>query len=44
MRQQKKKYKGDDLTKKKRDRKRKGDKYEPWEADYQKRKKKKSKT
>ncbi len=34
----KKKYKGDDLTKKKKDRKQKGIKYEKWEREYQKRK------
>jgi len=37
----KKTYKGDDLTKKKLDRKRDGSKYEPWEKEYRKKKKKK---
>lgn len=41
MTAKKRKYKGDDLTKKKQDRKRKGTKYEKWEANYQERKKKK---
>ncbi len=36
----KKYYKGDDLTKKKRDRKRDGSGYEEWEKNYRKKKKK----
>lgn len=35
-----KKYKGDDLTKKKQDSKRKGSKYEKWDKGPKKRKKK----
>jgi len=34
----KKTYKGDDLSKKKQDRKRDGSKYEKWEKDYRKKK------